>query len=153
MKTNLKISQFSRFLLMSGNAIKVKIWKWLKLLSSVPFIKKKNLKSCLQSNLIVLTDFHSFTVNEDKLKNSRIQYSNSVFKISAMVRISAMVSIQDFCYGPYFCYGQYSRFLLWSGYEIKIKIWKWLNFLILFQSSRKHEEIMFTIEVDQFYWL
>ena len=40
MKTNFKISQFSRFLLMSGYAILVKIWKWLKLLNSVPFIKK-----------------------------------------------------------------------------------------------------------------
>ena len=40
MKTNLKISQFSRFLLMSVYAIQVKIWKWLKLLNSVPFMKK-----------------------------------------------------------------------------------------------------------------
>ena len=40
MKTNFKISQFSRFLLTSGYAILVKIWKWLKLLNSVPFIKK-----------------------------------------------------------------------------------------------------------------
>ena len=39
-KTNFKISQFSRFLLRSWNAIQVKIWKWLKLLNSVPFIKK-----------------------------------------------------------------------------------------------------------------
>ena len=35
-----KISQFSRFLLRSGYAILVKIWKWLKLLNSFPFIKK-----------------------------------------------------------------------------------------------------------------
>ena len=40
MKTNFKISQFSRFLLKSKYAIQVKIWKWLKLLNSVPFIKK-----------------------------------------------------------------------------------------------------------------
>ena len=40
MKTNFKISQFSRFLLFSEYAIKVKIRKWLKLLNSVPFIKK-----------------------------------------------------------------------------------------------------------------
>ena len=40
MKTNYKISQFSRFLLKSEYAILVKIWKWLKLLISVPFIKK-----------------------------------------------------------------------------------------------------------------
>ena len=40
MKTNFKISQFSRFLLMSEYAIQVKIWKWLKLLNPVPFINK-----------------------------------------------------------------------------------------------------------------
>ena len=38
MKKNSKISQFSSFLL--RYAILVKIWKWLKLLNSVPFIKK-----------------------------------------------------------------------------------------------------------------
>ena len=40
MKTNFKISQFSRFLLRSEYPIQVKIWKWLKLLHSVLFIKK-----------------------------------------------------------------------------------------------------------------
>ena len=40
MKANFKISQFSRFLLRSKYEIQVKIWKWLKLLNSVPFIKK-----------------------------------------------------------------------------------------------------------------
>ena len=40
MKKNFKISQFSRFLLKSEYAIHVKIWKWLKLLNSVQFIKK-----------------------------------------------------------------------------------------------------------------
>ena len=40
MKTNFKINQFSRFLLRSKYAIHVKIWKWLKLLNSFPFIKK-----------------------------------------------------------------------------------------------------------------
>ena len=40
MKANIKISQFSRFLLRSEYAIHVKIWKWLKLLNSVPFIMK-----------------------------------------------------------------------------------------------------------------
>ena len=40
MKTNFKISQFSRFLLRSKYAIQVKIWKWLKLINSVKFIKK-----------------------------------------------------------------------------------------------------------------
>ena len=41
MKRNFKITQFSRFLLRSEYAIQVKIWKWLKLLNSVSFIKKR----------------------------------------------------------------------------------------------------------------
>ena len=41
MKKNSKSSQFSSILLRSGYAILVKIWKWLKLLNSVPFIKKR----------------------------------------------------------------------------------------------------------------
>ena len=40
MKINCKISQFSRFLLRSKYTFQVKFWKWLKLLNSVPFIKK-----------------------------------------------------------------------------------------------------------------
>ena len=68
MKKNSKNSQFSSFLLRSGYAILVKIWKLLKLLNSVPFIKKTTYKSSLLSNLIILTDFHSFTVNEEKLQ-------------------------------------------------------------------------------------
>ena len=40
MKTNFKMSQFSKFLLRSEYAIQFKIWEWLKLLNSVPFIKK-----------------------------------------------------------------------------------------------------------------
>ena len=40
MKKNSKISQFWRYLLRSSNTILVKIWKWLKLLNSLPFIKK-----------------------------------------------------------------------------------------------------------------
>ena len=40
MTTSFKISQFSRFHLWFWYAIHVKIWKWLKLFHSVPFIKK-----------------------------------------------------------------------------------------------------------------
>ena len=127
MEANIKISQFSSFLLISGYAILVKIWKWLKLLNFVLFIKKwlqnhvyiriwsswltftvsqrmkaifkisakvrvsdsgQNLKmtktsqfctihqettskSSLHLNLMILTDFHSFTVNKKNSKNSQ----------------------------------------------------------------------------------
>ena len=39
MKKISKISQFSSFLLSSEYAIQVKIWKWLKLLYCIPFVK------------------------------------------------------------------------------------------------------------------
>ena len=68
MKKNSKNSQFSSFLLRSRYVIQVRIWKWLKLLSSVPFNAENTCKSTLHSNLIILTDFHSFTVNEEKLQ-------------------------------------------------------------------------------------
>ena len=40
MKRNSKISQFSSFLLRLEYVIQAKLWNWLKLLQSVPFIKK-----------------------------------------------------------------------------------------------------------------
>ena len=43
--------------------------------------QENTFKSSLQSNLIILTDFDSYTVNEEKLKNY------SIFKISAKVRV------------------------------------------------------------------
>ena len=68
MNANIKISQFSRFLLRSEYTIQVKILIWVKLLNSVSFINKTTCKSSLHLNLIILTDFHSFTVNEEKLQ-------------------------------------------------------------------------------------
>ena len=69
MKKNSKNSQFSSFLLRSGYAILVKIWKWLKLLKFLSIHQEKTCKSCLYSNLIIFTDFHSFTGNEGKHQN------------------------------------------------------------------------------------
>ena len=43
---------------------------------------------------------------------------------------------EDFCYGP--------GMLFWSKFEND------LNFLILFYSSRKHEDIMLAIELEDF---
>ena len=81
MKANIKISQFLRFLLRSEYAIQVKIWKWLKLLNFCTIHQETTCKSSLHMNLIILTDFHSFTVNEVKLQKQ------SIFKFSAKVRV------------------------------------------------------------------
>ena len=57
MKTNFKLSKFSRFLLRSVYSIKVEIWKWLKRLNSVPFIKKTLVNPFFISNWSVWVTF------------------------------------------------------------------------------------------------
>ena len=57
--------------------ISAKVWVYdfgqnLKLSKTSKFCsihQENTCKSCLHSNLIIFTDFHSFTVNEDKLRN------------------------------------------------------------------------------------
>ena len=68
MKPNIKISQFSRFLLRSGYPIQVKIWKWLKLLNSVPFIKKPLVN---QVCIWIWSFWLNFTVLQWMKKNSK----------------------------------------------------------------------------------
>ena len=74
MKRNFKISQFSRFLLRSEYAIQVKIWKWQKLLNSVPFMKKKLVN---QVYIRIWSSWLTFTV---------IQWMKTNFKISQFWR-------------------------------------------------------------------
>ena len=72
MKKNSKNSQFSSFLLRSGYAILVKIWKWLKLLNSYPFIKKKLVKIMFIfefDHLDWLSQFHREWRETSKLVN------------------------------------------------------------------------------------
>ena len=68
MEANIKISQFSRFLLRAEYAIQVKIWKWLKLLNSVPFIRKLLVNQVCIWIWSFWLYFHSYTVNEEKLQ-------------------------------------------------------------------------------------
>ena len=68
MKKNSKNSQFSSFLLRSGYAILVKIWKWLKLLNSVPFIKKPLLNHVYTR---IWWFWLTFTVSQWMEKNSK----------------------------------------------------------------------------------
>ena len=68
MKTNFKISQFSRFLLRSEYTIQVKISKWLKLLNSVPFIKKTLVN---QVYIRISSFWLIFTVLQWMKKNSK----------------------------------------------------------------------------------
>ena len=68
MKKNSKNSQFSSFLLRTGYAILVKIWKWLKLLNSVPFIKKPLVN---QVYIRIWSFWLTFTVSQWMKKNSK----------------------------------------------------------------------------------
>ena len=78
MKGNIKISQFSRFLLRSEYAIHFKIWKWLKLLNSVPFIKKPHVN---QVCIWIWSFWLTFTVLQWMKKNSKnSQFSTFLLK-------------------------------------------------------------------------
>ena len=78
MKTNFKISQFSRFLPMSKYAIQEKISKWLKLFNSVPFIKKALV------NLVYIRIWWSW------LTFTVLQWMKTNFKISQFSRFLPM---------------------------------------------------------------
>ena len=68
MKKNSKNSQFSSFLLRSCYVILVKPWKWLKLLNSVPFIKKRLLNHVY---IRIWSSWLTFTVLQWMKKNSK----------------------------------------------------------------------------------
>ena len=156
MKANIKISQFSRFLLRSEYAIQVKIWKWLKLVNSVPFIKKPLVN---QVCIWIWSFWLTFTVLQWMKKNSKSsQFSSfllrSVYAILVKIwkwlkllnsvpfikkRLLNHVYIRIWSSSLTFTVSQgmkanikisqFSRFLLRSGYAILVKIWKWLKLL------------------------
>ena len=68
-KTNFRISQISRFLLRSEYLIQVKIWKWLKLLNSLPFIQRTLVN---QVYIRIWSFWLTFTVLPWMKKNSKI---------------------------------------------------------------------------------
>ena len=157
MKANIKISQFSRFLLMSEYPIHVKIWKWLKLLNSVPFIKKPLVN---QVYIRIWSFWLTFTVLQWMKKNSKnSQFSSflprSRYAIKVKIwkwlkllnsypfikeRLVNHVYIRIWSSSLTFTVSQgmkanieisqFSRFLLRSEYAIQVKIWKWLKLLI-----------------------
>ena len=78
MKKNSKNSQFSSFLLRSRYTIQVKIWKWLKLLNSVPFIKKPLVN---QFYIRIWSFWLTFTVLQLMKKNFKnIQFSSFLLR-------------------------------------------------------------------------
>ena len=153
---NSKNSQFSSFLLRSGYAILVKIWKWLKLLNSVPFIKKRLLNHVY---IRIWSSSLTFAVSQGMKANIKIsQFSRfllrSLYAILVKIwkwlklinsfpfikkRLLNHVYIRIWSSWLTFTVSQgmkanikisqFSRFLLRSEYPIQVKIWKWLKLL------------------------
>ena len=149
-KTNFKISQFSRFLLRSEYAIQVKIWKWLKLLNSVPFIKKTLVN---HAYIRIWLFWLSFTVLEWKKTNFKIsQFSRFLLSSKYAIQLNiwkwrkllnSVPFIKKTLVNQVYIWiwsiwltftvlhwvkrnskiSQFSSFLLRSGYAIKVKIW------------------------------
>ena len=155
-KANIKISQFSRFLLRSEDAIQVKIWKWLKLLNSVPFIKKPLVN---QVCIWIWSFWLTFTVLQWMKKNSKNSQFSSFLQRSGyaiLVKIwkwlkllNSVPFIKKWLLNHVYIriwsswltftvsqgmkanikISQFSRLLLRSEYPIQVKIWKWLKLL------------------------
>ena len=156
LKANIKISQFWRFLLRSEYAIQVKIWKWLKLLNSVPFIKKPVVN---QVCIWIWSFWLTFTVLQWMKKNSENSQFSSFLPRSGyaiLVKIWKWLKLLNSVpfikkrllnhiyiriWSSWLTFtvsqgmkanikiSQFSRFLLRSEYPIKVKIWKWLKLL------------------------
>ena len=156
MKSNFEISQFSRFLLSSRHAVLVNIWKWLKLLNSVLFIKKTLVNHVyirVWSSWLTFTGLHWMKSNFEISQFSRFLLSsrhailvniwkwlkllNSVLFIKKTlvnhVYIRVWSSWLTFTVSQWmnnnFKINQFSSFLVKSGYAILVKIWKWLKLL------------------------
>ena len=143
--------------------------------------QENTFKSCLHSNLIISTDFHSFTVNEKE--NFKIsQFSRFLLRSEDGVQVKIWKWLKLLNSVPFIKktlvnhvyiriwsswmtftvlqwikknskISQFSSFLLRSGYVILVKIWKWLKLLNSVPFIRKHLYIMFTFEFDHLDWL
>ena len=156
MKAKIKISQFSRFLLKFEYAIQVKIWKWLKLLNSVPFIKKRLLNHVY---ILIWWSWLTFTVSQGMKANIKIsQFLRFLVRSEYPIQVKIwkwlkLLNSVPFIKKPLVNQvwiwiwsfwltftvlqwmkknsknSQFSSFLLRTGYAILVKIWKWLKLL------------------------
>ena len=156
MKANIKISQFTRFLLRSGYAIQVKIWKWLKLVNSYPFIKKRLVNHVyiqIWSSSLTFTISHGMKANIKISQFSRFlltsEYAIQVkiwkwLKLLNSVPFIKKPLVNQVCFWIWSFWltftvsqemkannkiSQFWRFLLRSECPIQVKIWKWLKLL------------------------
>ena len=132
MKANVKISQISRFLLRSEYAIQVKIWKWLKLLNSVPFIKKPLVN---QVCIWIWSFWLTFTVLQWMNKNSK----NSQFS-SFLLRSGYAIFVKIWKWLKLLNSVAFINKRLLN--HVYIRIWSfWLTFTVL-QWMKKNSKIV-----------
>ena len=122
MKANIKISQFSRFLLRSEYAIQVKIWKWQKLLNSYPFIKKRLVNHVY---IRIWSSSLTFTVSQGMKANIKIsQFSRFHLRSEYTIQVKIWKWLKLLNSVPFI-----KRPLL---NQIYIRIWSfWLTFTVL----------------------
>ena len=156
MKANMKISQFSRFLLRSEYPIQVKIWKWLKLLNSVRFIKRPLVN---QVYIRIWSFWLTFTVLQwMKINSKNSQFSSFLLRYGYAILVKLWKWLKFLNSVPFIKkrllnhvyiriwsswltftvsqgmkanikISQFAGFLLRSEYPIEVKIWKWLKLL------------------------
>ena len=117
-----KISQFSRFLLMSGYAILVKIWKWLKLLNSVPFIKKRLLNHVY---IPIWSSSLTFAVSQGMKANIKIsQFSRFLLRSEYPIQVKIWKLLKLLNSVPFIKKPLVNQVCIW--------IWSfWLTFTVL----------------------
>ena len=122
MKGNIKISQFSKFLLRSEYAIQVKIWKWLNLLNSVPFIKKPLVN---QVCIWIWSSRLTFTVSQGMKVNIKIsEFSKFLLRSEYPIQVKIWKCLKLLNSVPFIKKPLVN--------QVYIRIWSfWLTFTVL----------------------
>ena len=126
MKKNSKNSQFSSFLLRSGYAILVKIWKWLKLLNSVPFIKKWLLNHVY---IQIWSSWLTFTVSQGMKANIKIsQFSRFLLRSEYPIQVKIWKSLKLLNFVPFIKKPLVNQvYIRISSFWLTFTVLQWMN--------------------------
>ena len=133
---NSKNSQFSSFLLRSGYAILVKIWKWLKLLNSVPFIKKRLLNHVY---IRIWSSSLTFAVSQGMKANIKIsQFSRFLLRSEYPIQVKILKWLKLFNSLPFIKKPLVN--------QVYIRIWSfWLTFTALHWMKKNSKIVNFQV--------
>ena len=126
MKANIKISQFSRFLLRSGYAILVKIWKWLKLLNSVPFIKKRLLNHVY---IRIWSSSLTFAVSQGMKANIKIsQFLRFLLRSEYPIQVKIWKWLKLLNSVPFIKKPLVNQVCIWIwSFWLTFTVWQWMK--------------------------